>query len=184
MTVSVTMGGAAMSARPAVNPRGSTTEALDVFDRHGRVLLAVARQILGDAVEAEEAVIEALQALASGTAEEVGSGPDLARLCAWQRRVALRRLQRRLLRGGPVPAPDGPVGGDPAAAALRHQVVTAALANLPDEQQQILRFAYEQGLDAEMIGAVLRKPVTAVHVAIGEALDRLALVISHLWRHP
>jgi DNA-directed RNA polymerase specialized sigma24 family protein len=93
----------------------------------------------------------------------------------------LRRLRQRLQRP-PVPAVSA--GPDLAAATVRHQVITAALANLPADQQQILHFAFGQGMDVETIGTVRREPVAAVHAALGEALDRLALVVSHLWRRP
>jgi RNA polymerase sigma-70 factor (ECF subfamily) len=157
---------------------------LDLFDRHAPVMLAVAQQILGDAIEAEEALIEAFVALAAGEAEAAGPGADLGRLCAWQRRVALRRLQRRLQQAAPAAPADSAAETDLQAASLRHQVITAAIANLPADQQQILQFAYAQGMDPAAIGTVLRQPVPAVQAALGEALDRIALVVSHLWRRP
>lgn len=181
MTVTAT---AAAPIPPATAHRRAVAVVLDVADRFGPMMLAVAQHILGDAVEAEEALIEALVALRSGDAPVTVAQPDLARLCAWQRQVALRRLQRRLQQAPPAPdlaADDTP---DLATATLRHQVVVAALANLPADQQQILQFAYGQGLDPATIGSVQRRPVASVHLALGDALDRLALVIAHLWRRP
>jgi DNA-directed RNA polymerase specialized sigma24 family protein len=181
------MGSQTETPPPLRTPlQGSSAAVLDLFDRHGSVMLAVARHILGDPVEAEEALIEACVAMATGEAAiPAGGDSQLGRLCAWQRQVALQRLRRRL---ATPPLPAGQRVGGPDAdgdmAGLRHQVVTAALANLPADQQQILQFAYGQGMDPATIGTVLRQPLTAVHKALGEALDRIALVVSHLWRRP
>jgi DNA-directed RNA polymerase specialized sigma24 family protein len=165
-------------------PDRALPSVLDLADEHGPVMLAVARHILGDPVEAEEALIEACVALAAGEAPFAVRAADLGKLCVWQRQIALRRLQQRLQQSPAAGPAMEPVRADLATAALRHQVVTAALANLPADQQQILHYAYGQGLAPTTIGTVMRQPVAAVHGALGEALDRLALVVSHLWKRP
>ncbi|MBC7544788.1 MAG: sigma-70 family RNA polymerase sigma factor [Candidatus Sericytochromatia bacterium] len=159
--------------------RGALT---GLFDQHAPVLFAVALQILGRSVEAEETVIAVFQGLMSAP-ETSGDRQGVwdTWLMATTRRLALKRLQQLLTTEAPSAWTDPPMAGPAAPASERQQVIAAAMRSLPADRRQIIEMAYFQGLTPVEIATVLRRPVGFVTESLALALDHLQTLATHLW---
>jgi RNA polymerase sigma-70 factor (ECF subfamily) len=154
-------------------------------------LLNIARAMLHDEDEAEEVVMEAFrtvwQNVTSPSGEDVGLIPYLLRITRHRAidRLRGRRRQARKLdalaaeppeRSVPPPAPDE--AGQPGWHV--HSQVHAALADLPADQQAVVRLAYFQGLTQSEVAAELGIPLGTVKTRLRLAFGRLRTALAGL----
>ncbi|HKW40244.1 MAG TPA: sigma-70 family RNA polymerase sigma factor [Gemmatimonadales bacterium] len=154
-------------------------------------LLGVVQGLLSDADEAEEVAQEVFAIVWN----RVGQVADEPRgLLAWVLRIArnraidrLRSRQRRLRKAArlrvqamdeePYTAAQEPnEAGTPGWHV--HQSVHAALAELPQEQQVVIRLAYFHGLTQSGIAGRLGIPLGTVKTRLRLAVDRLRVVLA------
>lgn len=149
----------------------------DLYDRHGRVLYALAFRILGDRDDAEEVVMEAFhQAWRASGAYAPDRGSVGAWLVVMARSRALDRLRARdrhtraLTRaaedeGGnaaPAMGVPQPMAHVFAEAGERRGQVLAALGALPEPQRVCIQLAYYEGLTQTEIATRLAEPLGTV----------------------
>lgn len=166
-----------------------------LYDRHGRVLFALAYQILGDRDDAEEVVLEAFtQAWRnSGT-----YAPDRGSVAAWlvvlsrsraldRRRARSRHAQALERAAVSVTGDEVPAMGRPAEDASKigerkeqRAQVLAALQELPAPQRDCLQLAYYEGLSQTEIAARLTEPLGTVKTRMRLGLMKLRELLTPL----
>lgn len=149
-----------------------------LYERHGPLLLALARQLLRDAREAEDLLhdvfLEVWQKASS-------YDPRRASVRTWLvLRLRSRALDRcrsaRVTRS--VPLEDSPLGepiddgADPSASPDR-RAVRRALAALPESQRDVLRLAYFRGMSSSEIAQELEIPLGTVKSRVAAGLRGL-----------
>ncbi len=152
-------------------PPSRTLDLGELFERHGRALLRLARRLVGE--DAEDLVQEAFLR----AAERSGMPADPERCEAWLVRVLVNlardryrrarvRRQAKVLLARPDRAPD-----DPAAEALARRDVTAALACLPPRRRAVVVLHELQELDSGEIARLLgiRAVTVRWHLAAGRS---------------
>jgi RNA polymerase sigma-70 factor (ECF subfamily) len=158
----------------------------EVYRAHGRLVYAVAYRVLGERGLAEEATQQTfLKAWRAAKSFEAGRelGPWLASIA---RRAAIDVQRREGLRRS-VPIESVPEA-DPA---LRsHQpsaedaidvwAVKAAVAELPPDEQEVVRLQHFEGLTHEQVSDRLGIAVGTVKSRSFRAHKRLALLLGHL----
>lgn len=155
-----------------------------LYDRHGGLMLALARRIMGDGREAEDLVHDVfLEAWRQCADFDPGRGTVRAWLVL---RLRSRALDRRKSAGfSRVDALDSapPVAlraedrEDPTLAPDRH-AVRRALAELPDDQRQVLLLGYFEGLSSSEIAERLGTPIGTVKSRVAAALGRLRAAMN------
>ena len=158
----------------------------DVYRTHGRLVYAVAQRVLGDRGLAEEATQQTfLKAWRAAQSFEAGRdlGPWLASIA---RRAAIDIHRREALRTA-VPL-ESVAEADPALrsadappeAVLDSWSVKAAIAELPDDEQEIVRLQHFEGLTHEQIASRLGIAAGTVKSRSFRAHKRLASLLGHL----
>ena len=154
-------------------------------------LLNIARAMLHDEDEAEEVVMEAFrtvwQNVASASGEHVGLMPYLLRITR-HRAIDRLRGRRRQARKLDAIAAAGPEPSVPPATPDEagqpgwhvHTQVHAALADLPADQQAVVRLAYFQGLTQAEVAAELGIPLGTVKTRLRLAFVRLRTALAGL----
>jgi RNA polymerase sigma-70 factor (ECF subfamily) len=157
-----------------------------LYDRHARVLYALALRIVGDRELAQEVLQDTFLRCWNG-AERYD--PDRGHVVAWlvgvvrHRAIDLLRSrphQARLRERGPLPAPDRLAGSREDAAdavALRH-TMTTALASLAPAQRQAIELAYYDGLTQTEIARVQGEPLGTVKSRMRSGLERLRAALG------
>jgi RNA polymerase sigma-70 factor (ECF subfamily) len=152
-----------------------------LYDRHARVLYALALRIVGDRELAQEVLQDTFLRCWNG-AERYD--PERGHVVAWlvgvvrHRAIDLLRSrphQARLRERGALPAPDRLAGSREDAAdavALRH-TMTTALAALSPGQRQAIELAYYDGLTQTEIARVQGEPLGTVKSRMRSGLERL-----------
>lgn len=143
--------------------------------RHGPMVLAVCRRVLGEIADAEDAfqatfVVLARKAGASGWQESLGSWLyEVAYRCAAKARTASAR------RRSPVQVPDMPE--KERACAVEHEELRAVLddelSRLPEKYRAPLVLCYLEGKSSEEAAGLLGCPVGTVHGRLSRARDLL-----------
>jgi RNA polymerase sigma-70 factor, ECF subfamily len=150
----------------------------ELYDRYGRVVYSFAYRLTHDATLSEECVQDVFVALWRRAAD---FDPTRAKLTTWLFVVARNRaieLGRQKARRPELRDDLEPVGfaPDPAelvAVADEAQRVAEAVAELPEEQLEVLRLAYFDGLSHAEIAGVIGVPLGTVKGRMRLALQRL-----------
>jgi RNA polymerase sigma-70 factor, ECF subfamily len=166
--------------------QGDPDAVRSVYRSHGRLVYAVAYKVLGDRGLAEEATqqtfLKAWRA-AQTFDEERELGPWLAAIA---RRVAIDLYRREAVRATD-PLESAPAG-DPALISSPHTAeaiydvweVRDAMAQLPEEEQEIVRLQHLEGFTHAQIAERLGMPVGTVKSRSFRAHKRLAAMLGHL----
>lgn len=166
------------------------TEALGaLYDRYGRLVFSVAIHMVGDGPAAEEITQDVFVRVWQRAAQyRADRGKVSTWLAGIARHRAIDRLRRRGARaeqhsvlwseetpGGSL-AHDGPE--EQVAIALERERVRAAVAELPEEQQQVLALAYFRGLTQREIADQLDLPLGTVKTRIRLGMDKLRQALT------
>jgi RNA polymerase sigma-70 factor (ECF subfamily) len=155
-----------------------------MYDRHAGAAFALARRMLGDAADAEEAVQDAFVALwrHAATFHDGGAAPRTW-LFTIVRNRCIDELRRR--RGEAARAPD-----DAPLASLasdlwpeiwkRHcgGVVRGALANLPPDQRDVIELGFYGGLSHSQIAERLGQPLGTIKKRMRSGLKRMRAMLD------
>lgn len=165
---------------------GDADAVREIYQSYGRLVYAVAYKVLGDRGLAEEATQQAfLKAwrAAEGFDENRELGPWLAAIA---RRVAIDVYRREAIRtADPL---DSVAEGDPSLVSTPESAesvydvweVRRAVAELPGDEQEIVRLQHFSGLTHDQIAQQLKVPVGTVKSRSYRAHKRLALGLGHL----
>lgn len=154
------------------------------YERYKNLVYSIAVNVLGSREDAEEVTIDVF----SQIWEKAGSyNPERASVTTWISSLARYRsidaLRRRASRLNPhspkwsdacldcVPAPDNIL--EDAETALTQKEVSKALAELPENQREVLSFSYFRGMSHSEIAEVLNEPVGTIKTRIRSALQSL-----------
>jgi RNA polymerase sigma-70 factor (ECF subfamily) len=159
----------------------------ELYDRHGRVMYALACAIVGERTDADEVVVDSFgQAWRTAAHFDPARGSVAAWLATITRTRALDfvrargRRSRALVRAAvlsehgvasPVAAGDAPDRGTERAEAGR--LVTRALAVLPEPQRRAIQLAYFGGLSQSEIAGELGEPLGTVKTRIRDGMAKL-----------
>ena len=165
-----------------------------LYDRHGGVVYALARAVVGERADAEEVVADAFgQAWRSAAEYDPVRGSVAAWLTTIVRTRALDLVRRRGRRGSvyqraaqmadgelaaPVATPEPPDRGLERAEA--GALVRRALAALPDAQRRVIELAYFAGLSQSEIAAELAEPLGTVKTRMRAGLEKLRAALRPL----
>jgi len=166
--------------------RGQPEALSALYDRYHRLVFSLALNAVGDGPTAEEITLDVFTHVWQKAATY---HPERARVSTWLTSIARHRsidvLRHRRARAeqhnvgwadlaadsDEVPRVTGP---EPAAElAIRRQRVRAAIAQLPEEQRQVLALAYFRGYTHMEIAETLGQPLGTVKTRIRLAMDRL-----------
>ncbi|HKG15606.1 MAG TPA: sigma-70 family RNA polymerase sigma factor [Pyrinomonadaceae bacterium] len=163
--------------------RGDESAFARVYDRYSPILLGLMLRILRSRAEAEDVLQEVfLQVWQRAHSFDSGRGRAFTWLVTLARSRAIDRLRsvgsrERAARASAEDAPteSGPTEWADAAAvrAERAEAVRDALAELPDEQRQVLLLAYLEGMSQSEIAAAKNQPLGTVKTRTRSALRKL-----------
>jgi len=157
---------------------GDAVALRELYDRYGRVVYSFAYRLTHDATLSEECVQDVFVALWRRAAD---FDPTRAKLTTWLFVVARNRAielgrqkaRRTELRDILEPVGYAPDPAELAAIADEAQRVAEAVAELPEEQLEVLRLAYFDGLSHSEIAGVIGVPLGTVKGRARLALARL-----------
>lgn len=170
---------AAVDAAAMTRVAGGDAVALrELYDRYGKVIYSFAYRLTRDATLSEECVQDTFVALWRRAAD---FDPTRAKLTTWlfvvarNRAIELGRQKNRRpeLRDDLEPVGTSPDPGDLIAEADESQRIAEAMAELPEEQLEVLRLAYFDGLSHSEIAEVIGIPLGTVKGRARLALVRL-----------
>ena len=165
--------------------RGDEAAFARVYDRYGAILLGLMLRILRSRPEAEDVLQEVfLQVWQQARSFDPARGRAFTWLATLARSRAIDRLravdsreraaQRSAEDGQPAsPEAEGSAEED-AIRAERAEAVRAALAELPEEQRQVLVLAYLDGMSQSEIAAAKNQPLGTVKTRTRTGLKRLS----------
>lgn len=159
--------------------RGDASALAELYDRHAPVLGALARRILGSAVEAEDLVHDVfLEAWRHATDYDAERGSVRAWLVLRCRSRALDRRKSAPVSRTVSPADDTwlervPDDQAPSGLGPDEQVLRRLLLELPEEQRTVLWLGYFEGLSSSEIAERIAVPVGTVKSRVAAALGRL-----------
>jgi RNA polymerase sigma-70 factor (ECF subfamily) len=164
--------------------RGDESAFARVYDRYSPILLGLLLRILRSRAEAEDVLQEVfLQVWQRAHSFDVGRGRAFTWLVTLARSRAIDRLRsvgsrERAARASAEDAPPESEAGEWAdTAAIRTEradAVREALAELPEEQRQVLLLAYLEGMSQSEIAAAKNQPLGTVKTRTRSALRKLA----------
>jgi RNA polymerase sigma-70 factor, ECF subfamily len=161
-------------------------EALRVlYERHGRLVYSFARRITTDPGLAEECTQDVFLTLWRKAA---GFDPERAKLTTWllsitrNRAIELVRQRQRRPETRPEIEPPGtsPDTADLVAAADEAELVAEAIGSLPEDQLEVVRLSYFDGLSHSEIAEVIGIPLGTVKGRMRLALGRLRPLVATL----
>lgn len=170
---------AAIDAAAVARIAGGDAAALrDLYDRYGAVVHSFAYRLTRDATLAEETVQDVFVTLWRRAAD---FDPTRAKLTTWlfvvarNRAIELGRQKARRpeLRDDLDPGGEAPDPADLVAVADEAQRLAEAVAELPEEQLEVLRLAYFDGLSHSEIAEVIGLPLGTVKGRMRLAVQRL-----------
>jgi RNA polymerase sigma-70 factor (ECF subfamily) len=163
-----------------------------LFDRYSRLVFSVALHIVGERSSAEEITLDVFNRVWQKAAT---FRSDLGQVRSWltgiTRHQAIDVLRKQNVR--PVShteswerallttPPARPPEEDPehiAALTMRREVVRAAVAQLPPEQQEVLALAYFRGYSHREIAAALNQPLGTVKTRLRLAAQKLRRLLD------
>lgn len=163
-----------------------------LYDQSSSLLFTLAMRILGDREDATELLQEVyLEVWRKGVRYDPARGTPIAWLVTLTRSRGIDRLRSRASKGhgrtdsmertGATALPDENAGPFEAAADLElRRVVTKALSELPEAQQQALELAYYEGLSHSEIAERLNQPVGTIKTRIKLGMSKLKTVLGGL----
>jgi RNA polymerase sigma-70 factor (ECF subfamily) len=164
--------------------RGDESAFARVYDRYSPILLGLMLRILRSRAEAEDVLQEVfLQVWQRAHSFDPARGRAFTWLVTLARSRAIDRLRSvgSRERAAQRSAEDAPPESEPAewadAAAVRAEradAVREALAELPDEQRQVLVLAYLEGMSQSEIAAAKNQPLGTVKTRTRSALRKLS----------
>jgi RNA polymerase sigma-70 factor (ECF subfamily) len=175
--------------------RGDETAFAAVYDRYSSILFGLLLRILHSRAEAEDVLQEVfLQVWQRAHAFDAERGRPFTWLVTLARSRALDRLRaldsrdRTALRSAedaPTETGRGEGTDDSALRAERAQAVRGALAELPEEQRQVLLLAYLEGMSQAEIAAAKGQPLGTVKTRTRSGLKKLSEMLrGKLGEHP
>jgi RNA polymerase sigma-70 factor (ECF subfamily) len=166
--------------------QGDPDAVREVYRSHGRLVYAVAYRVLADRGLAEEATQQTF-VKAWRAAQSFDEGRELGPwLAAIARRMAIDVYRREAVRSADpiesVPAGDPAVVTTPAEAEAIYDVweVREAVAQLPDDEQQVIRLQHLDGFTHTQIAQRLGVALGTVKSRSFRAHKRLAGLLGHL----
>jgi RNA polymerase sigma-70 factor (ECF subfamily) len=166
--------------------RAHTDALSELYDRYNRLVFSLALNSVGDRGAAEEITQDVFVSVWQKAATYRA---DQGKATTWLTSVARHRsidvLRRRNVRpeqhsvewaklaSGAIPRADGPE--ETVVLSIRRQRVHAAVAQLPEEQKQILTLAYFGGYSHRQIAEMLDQPLETVKPRIRLAMQQLRL---------
>jgi RNA polymerase sigma-70 factor, ECF subfamily len=165
--------------------RGDESAFARVYDRYSAILLGLMLRILRSRAEAEDVLQEVfLQVWQRAHSFDPERGRAFTWLVTLARSRAIDRLRstgsrERAARASAEDAPpretaSGEWADNAAIRAERAEAVRAALAELPEEQRQVLMLAYLEGMSQSEIAAAKNQPLGTVKTRTRSALRKLA----------
>ena len=165
--------------------RGDEAAFARVYDRYAPILLGLMLRILRSRPEAEDVLQEVfLQVWQQARAFDPARGRAFTWLATLARSRAIDRLravdsreraaQRSAEDGRPPAAESQSWAEEEAIRAERAEAVRAALAELPEEQRQVLLLAYLEGMSQSEIAAAKNQPLGTVKTRTRTGLKRLS----------
>jgi RNA polymerase sigma-70 factor (ECF subfamily) len=165
--------------------RGDEAAFARVYDRYGAILLGLMLRILRSRPEAEDVLQEVfLQVWQQARSFDPARGRAFTWLATLARSRAIDRLravdsreraaQRSADGGQPVAAEAEAWAEEEAIRAERAEAVRAALAELPEEQRQVLVLAYLDGMSQSEIAAAKNQPLGTVKTRTRTGLKKLS----------
>jgi RNA polymerase sigma-70 factor, ECF subfamily len=158
-----------------------------LYDRYASALLAIGRRILGDRREAEDLLHDVFIEVwhRAGDYDESRGSVRAWLLMRMRSRALDRRKSAVMSKRADLPAPDAvadtvgdPHGGEDPALGPDRQAVRRALAQLPDEQRQVLELGYFEGLSSSEIAERVRAPIGTVKSRVAAALSKLRAAVE------
>lgn len=161
----------------------------ELYDRYGRLVFSLAANSVGDYRTAEEIT----QDVFVRVWERAGSYQvERAKVSTWLTSIARHRAIDQLRRRGARPEqytvpwvetePDSlAANGNPQEAAqlaMEREQVRSALAQLPEEQRQVLALAYFQGYTQQQIADTLDQPLGTVKTRVRLAMQKLRQLLD------
>ncbi|MEA5447746.1 sigma-70 family RNA polymerase sigma factor [Leptolyngbya sp. CCNP1308] len=167
---------------------GQTSALGTLYDRHGGLVYGIALKVLGHAQEAEDLTQDIFVKLTHSTAYDPQRGSFRTFLAILTRSRAIDRLRSRQvarasverLKSTQVTSP-AHTPADALAQTERTQEVQAALAQLSESQQTILRLAYYEGLSQSTIAEQLDTPLGTVKTHSRRGLLKLRQLLQEHW---
>lgn len=169
--------------------RGQSEALGALYDRYGRLVYSLALHVVGDPSTAEEVVQDTFLRIWQ-KADTYRA--DQGKVNTWLSRIARNRaidvLRQQAVRpekrsvawadvpAGATPQSEGPE--DEVALAHEQQRVRAAVAQLPEEQQQVLALAYFRGMSQSQIAAQVGLPLGTVKTRIRLAMGKLREILA------
>lgn len=160
-----------------------------MYDRYGASVYSLALRMLQDRLLAEELVQETfVRVWRQSPSFDGARGAVATWIMGIARNLAIDELRRRGARptmaGGNAAAQlelvesgdDDP--SEQAYASIRHEVVTGALAQLPEAQRTVVELAYFGGLSQSEIAARLGDPLGTVKTRMRLGLEKLKNILS------
>ena len=164
--------------------RGERAAAQALMARHLAPMLALARRMLADPVEAEDAVQDAFIQLWTHAARWE---PGRAKFSTWLYRVTLNKCYDRLRRRPAASLDEAAEIADPAPEpdhALQHAAVSAqieaALAALPDRQRAAIQLCHFRGCGNIEAAEILGLSVEALESLLARGRRALRTKLAHL----
>ena len=165
--------------------RGDEAAFARVYDRYGAILLGLMLRILRSRPEAEDVLQEVfLQVWQQARSFDPARGRAFTWLATLARSRAIDRLRavdsreraaQRAAEDGQAPAAETEGWAEEEAIrAERAEAVRAALAELPEEQRQVLVLAYLDGMSQSEIAAAKNQPLGTVKTRTRTGLKRLS----------
>jgi RNA polymerase sigma-70 factor (ECF subfamily) len=157
------------------------------YDRYAPLVFPFVLRIVRDRAEAADVLQDVFwEAWRRAAAYDPARGTPEAWLITRARTRAIDRVRAVRRRGETFVAPldeaaasaPVPPGGDAAERAEDRQLVTSALARLPELQRQVIELAYYAGLTQTEIAERLEQPLGTVKTRIRLALARLREVVA------
>ena len=156
----------------------------EIYDRYSPILLGLLLRILRSRPEAEDVLQEVfLQVWQQARSFDAARGRAFTWLVTLARSRAIDRLRasdsreraaQRSAEGAPPAAPAGEWAEEAAVRAERAEAVRGALAELPDEQRQVLVLAYLEGMSQSEIAAAKNQPLGTVKTRTRSGLKKLS----------
>jgi RNA polymerase sigma-70 factor (ECF subfamily) len=153
-----------------------------LYDRYARRILALGTRLLGDRALAEDLVQETFVGLLRAAPRfDASRGTVRALLFTIARRNAIDLHRRRTAAGGPMaelPLELADDGDDAFDALVAEVDLRAALAELPDQQREVIELAYDADLAQPAIAERLGIPLGTVKSRTSNALRALRAALD------
>lgn len=164
---------------------GDQTALESLYDRHGSLLYSVAVRITGDSGSAEELLQDTFfQLWLKSSQFDTARGSLIGWLLTMTRHRAISRIRRERGRTSRESSGDDAamlavdLGPTALESQIARQLVSAALASLPESQREAITLAYFDGLTCEEIAAHTSIPVGTIKTRLRTALKSMKKTLA------